>query len=191
MTIETREAPSGLARQLAAALQDIAPAPLDVRVLAEREQQFSKPLPVYVIGLEDAARGEIPEAAAMVGWRYLIVGPTSVATADIDMPGSGGEPAFNKLSEGANAERLSDALGVADANFGRSGAGYEARLLELPALNIGAVWLSGAQGDVFIPYLDEARLGGRAPAIEADFKTAVQAAAKKQVELLGRTLERP
>lgn len=183
MPIETRSAPAGVAHQLTTALEDIAPAPLGARTLEKSPMEISKPLPVYVLGLQDAASGNFPEGAKMVGWRYLLAGP-AVATADIDAKEQEGTAAFNKLTHGANADRLSAALHIAEQKYGASGAGYEARILDLPSLNLGAVWLAGAQGNEFIPYLDESRLSGMPPSIEADFKSKVESAAKRQIQRL-------
>jgi hypothetical protein len=147
MPIETRSAPAGVAHQLTTALEDIAPAPLGARTLEKSPMDISKPLPVYILGLQEAAGGA----------------------------------AFNKLTHGANAERLNDALHVAEQKYGSS-TGYEARILDLPALNLGAVWLNGAQGNVFIPYLDESTLSGKPPSIYKDFKSKVESAAKQQIQ---------
>jgi hypothetical protein len=92
MPIETRSAPAGVAHQLTTALEDIAPAPLGARTLEKSPMDISKPLPVYILGLQEAAGGA----------------------------------AFNKLTHGANAERLNDALHVAEQKYGSS-TGYEAR----------------------------------------------------------------
>jgi hypothetical protein len=181
MPIETRSAPAGVAHQLATALEDIAPTPLGARTLEARPLEISKPLPVYTLGLQDAAAGNFPEGAKMVGWRYLLAGP-AVATADINAKEQEGTAAFNKLTHGANADRLSAALHVAEQKYGGSIVGFEARILDLPALNLGAVWLAGAQSNVFIPYLDESRLSGAPPSIEMDFISKVESAAKRQVQ---------
>jgi hypothetical protein len=125
MPIETRSAPAGVAHQLTTALEDIAPAPLGARTLEKSPMDISKPLPVYILGLQEAAGGGFPEGARMVGWRYLLAGP-AVATADINAKDQGGTAAFNKLTHGANAERLNDALHVAEQKYGSS-TGYEAR----------------------------------------------------------------
>jgi len=180
MPIETRSAPAGVAQQLTTALEDIAPAPLGARTLEKSPMDISKPLPVYILGLQEAAGGGFPEGARMVGWRYLLAGP-AVATADINAKDQGGTAAFNKLTHGANAERLNDALPVAEQKYGSS-TGYEARILDLPALNLGAVWLSAAQSNVFIPYLDESTLSGKPPSIDMDFKSKVESAAKQQIQ---------
>jgi hypothetical protein len=117
---------------------------------------LSEPLPLYSLRLDDIDKPESISRAKPIGWRYLVENPQGVAYADLVAGPDGGE-AFASLSRNQNAERLSQAAHLAESvAIGLSDC--EARILDIPALNISAVWLAGAQWK-FIPYIDLEKLG--------------------------------
>jgi hypothetical protein len=110
---------------------------------------------VYYLGLDDIQGVDSLGKAKHVGWRYLVEDSNSVAYADL-VENQGGEQAFSSLSRNRNAERLSQAAHVAE----KEATGLpdcEARILDVPALQISSIWLFGPSPR-FIPYIDPERL---------------------------------
>ncbi len=186
MTINTRRAPENCDQVLAEALRDLASSAEPTEALggSAPEAAFTKPLPVFVVGLEDAASRNIRHVENPVSWRYLVIGSDSTVLADLDTSPLDEGIEFQRINEGQNASNLRAALEQADALFSDTHETYEVRILEIPAIYTSAVWLSGANTDIFIPYLDDVRLAGGEPAVQQDFLDAVRKRAKTQLDLL-------
>lgn len=127
----------------------------------------SEPVPVYTIGLEAAAGNRGLSSAKQVAWRYLLTEDGEVATADIDVAspegGTGDNERFNNLTRGRLADTFTEALHAAERIAASSAADYQLRVLEVPSVNMGSVWLERSGAPVFIPYLDAIRLRGVLP----------------------------
>lgn len=121
--------------------------------------QAGSPLPVYCLGLADAASAAPLARAIAVGWRYPIVGGANAGLANLE-PAEDGY-AFAGVSHGAFAARLVQAAYLAEEALGTTDAAYEPRLLEVPALGLAALWLNGPD-DRFIPLM-EGQPPGTAP----------------------------
>ncbi len=133
---------------------------------------LSQPLPVYRLGLDDIDDEHCIDKAVEIGWRYLIEpagGVGGAGFADV-RPAQGGEFKFTSLSQNANADRLLEAAHLAQQIGEGSAAEYEARILDVPAVYISAIWLA-APTPVFIPYIDPAHLGqpGAKVRVQPDF----------------------
>jgi hypothetical protein len=156
----------------------------------------AQPLAVYVCGLSALASEGVVSSAVHKGWRYLLtngqpvpvggtepVGGTSrhdVAIADA-MGNANDAAAFSSLTHGLPAERLVQASAVAQSEFGASPEEFEPRILEIPALNTTALWMHGATGDSFIPYLEGAGTPS-APNISENFADKIKERAAAQLQ---------
>ncbi|MDP3898983.1 MAG: hypothetical protein Q8Q62_20115 [Mesorhizobium sp.] len=169
MTLNLTAAPVSDLDILVQSLSDIA-FPVSVEGATD-SYDISEPVPLFTIDTAAAARDIALSAATQVGWRYLLTDGPEVATADLDLAsGAGGGGArFNNLTRGSIALNFKEALNVAGKLAASTDAVYELRILEVPALNMGAVWLERTDGSLFVPYLDAARLSGEPPAPDAAF----------------------
>jgi hypothetical protein len=141
---------------------------------------LSQPLPVFRLGLDDIVDEHCLDKAVEVGWRYLIESAAGggAGYADVRQVQSG-DFKFASLSKNANADRLLEAAHLAQQVGAGSSVEYEARILDVPAVYVSAIWLAAAT-PVFIPYIDPAHLGqpGATVRVQSDFlKNLVQAAA--------------
>jgi hypothetical protein len=123
----------------------------------------SEPVPVYGIDLETAARNGELSFARQVGWRYLLSERDTFAIADIESDPDDVTERFNSLTRGRVADAFAKALEVAETTATASAETYDLRALELPSINMGAIWLFRAGKSIFVPYLDSARLQGSVP----------------------------
>jgi hypothetical protein len=129
---------------------------------------LSEPLPVYRLGLNQIETPECVTKAEHVGWRYLVEGAGGAA-GFADVKDSGGEsPTFASFSQNANAARLMEAANLAQQVAQSLPDEYEARILEVPALQTSAIWLAHDR-HIFIPYVDMKRLRGEKVRVEPDF----------------------
>lgn len=119
--------------------------------LGGAQPQTTSPLPLYNLGLDQALGPDPVEKAKLVGWRYPVVGGPQAGLAHLT---SGPEGlTYSGLSHGHFPQRLLDATAVAEQALGAAPEAYEARLLQIPALRIFALWLSGKQ-DRFVILAD-------------------------------------
>jgi hypothetical protein len=133
---------------------------------------LSQPLPVYRLGLDDIDDEHCIDKAVEIGWRYLIEpagGVGGAGFADVRQA-QGGEFKFTSLSQNANADRLLEAAHLAQQIGEGPAVEYEARILDVPAVYISAIWLA-ASTPVFIPYVDPANLAqpGAKVRVQPDF----------------------
>lgn len=160
---------------------------LAASVLGGAAINLYQPLPVYRLGLDQIDGPDCVDRAEHVGWRYLIDSPgRNVGFADIRE--SGGEsPRFSSFSQNQHAERLKQAAEVAQSVAQSLPDDYEARILEVPALYVSAVWLAD-QTHIYIPYIDMKRLHGEEVRVEENFIAdliAAAQAARKQLPVPG------
>ena len=89
--------------------------------------------------------------AVPIGWRYLIVGPGPAAITDVRRIGLRAQGFdTSSHSHGELADRLAKAAEFAERRYGNHAEDFEARILEIPAVHMSALWLHGPQ-DIFIP----------------------------------------
>lgn len=143
--------------------------------------EISEPIPAYVLDLPDAAAGDIPANARQVGWRYVMKNPDgSLATADLDAEADD-ETSFNKITEGPIVDRFGRALEVAEETFGSANDDIEIRVLDVPSVNMAAIWMQASNRIAFIPFLDERRIKGDEPTIDQEFPVNVK---RRALEIL-------
>ncbi len=191
MTIVVPPAPDSIGAAIFAPLAHLLAArrqPASDKVGGAANSSFAAPMPLYVIGLGEAASGHWLASAHPSGWRTLIVGPlpdeAPIAVADT-RPGRAGEAqTFGGLIRGALAARLHEAATLASELYGHQTAGYEARVLEIPAIYRTALWLHGAR-DIFFPVLESATGDASPVAQDEAFLARIQDAARQRLAAAG------
>jgi len=157
--IQKQTPPQAGPRVVGTALRDLKGGKPELETaLGGREISLSEPLPIYRLGLDELKGPDSLQSAKRVGWRYLVEGASggTVGYADVKET-TGGDSKFTGLAQNRNAARLLQAVHLAQkAAKGLSGD-CEARVLDVPALYVSAVWLT-APTPVFIPYIDPERL---------------------------------
>ena len=110
----------------------------------------NEPLEVFRVRADQIRDGSFLKNATRSGWQYLLTGSDSRAIADVRE--DDGIARVGRLIRGRLADGLAKAAELATYDHGAEPEGYEARILEIPALYIVALWLHGAQ-DVFYPLM--------------------------------------
>jgi hypothetical protein len=155
----------------------------DAPVMAGSVPVTSQPMPVFTLKLNDIQQGEFSKTAEQTGWRYLVVnGDASVGLADLKRSDGGSE--FSGLTKGPIVKNFEDAVELADKNYAKDRSNYELRVLEIPAVNVAAVWLHGDK-DVFIPYMEAGKLGPSVVREDPHFVSKVRSVAAR------RSIRRP
>jgi len=185
--VRQRQPPATGPQLVGRALSDLGGHPDRASLLGGAAINLSQPLPVYRLGLEDIDDEKCIEKAVEVGWRYLIepAGGGGAGYADVRKAPDGNFK-FTSLSKNANADRLLEAAHLAQQVGEESAVEYDARILDVPALYISAIWLA-APTPVFVPYIDPARLvqsGAEKVRVQPDFlRVLVQSAAEAKRHL--------
>jgi hypothetical protein len=156
--VQSRKPPHTATKAIGRALLDLRGRPDHADQFGGAELNLSQPLPVYRLGLEDIEGPESIAKAKHIGWRYLIepADGGAVAYADVKETG-GGDARFTSLSRNRNAERLMEAAQLAEKIAKELPGDCEARILDVPAIYISAIWLTGNK-QIFIPYIDGKKL---------------------------------
>jgi hypothetical protein len=187
--VQTRKPPEAGSLAIGRALNDLRGQPERAELLGGAEIDLSQPLPVYRLGLDEVEGHESLDRAKHVGWRYLVEPPGggSVAYADVKET-SGGGSRFASLSQNRNAERLMQAAHLAQQVAEDLPDDCEARVLDVPALYLSAIWLTAAR-PIFIPYIDAQRLADPSAKIEVepDFLNRLLNAARTARQQLNNT----
>lgn len=121
----------------------------DPRVIGgPRVRAAPHPFPLYQLRLSGIRRGNDPlKSARQIGWRYLIEQSRSPSVADLYVTSGDDTLEFGQLARGSPVERLVSRAHQAESLGGGpalSAPDYEARILDVPALHISALWLEGA-----------------------------------------------
>lgn len=134
------------------------------------------PLPLYNIELNETALPDPLKVARLVGWRYPILGGPEPGLAHLSANRADNE--YQGLTRGYLPTRLIEAAEVADKALGTSTEEYEARLLQIPALRIMALWMAGGSNNRFV-LLTDGRTppnDGPPPAMVDDIRPVIKAA---------------
>lgn len=151
--VQRRKPPASGPKAIGRALRDLRGQPDDDALLGGAEINLSRPLPVYRLGLDELHGADFLKRATPVGWRYLVERPGGdIAYADVK-EAAGGESRFASLSPNRNAERLMAAAHLAEQVARSLADDCEARILDVPALYISAIWLTGPSPH-FIPFIE-------------------------------------
>ena len=150
------------------ALRDLRRRPDPRGFLGGTAVKLSRPLPVYRLGLADIRTRKSLDSAKLAGWRYLIepAEGSGVAYADVREKG-GGDSIFASFSQNRNAERLTEAAHLAQQIASGLSSNCEARILDVPALYVSAIWLTSRE-PTFIPYIDAEQLADPAMKVQVD-----------------------
>jgi hypothetical protein len=159
MAIETPEAPKPSIEALHAMLPAFIAsagirqtAPHFAASLLASPQSLASPAlsyPVYALGLADVASGAGVRKAKLSAWRHEFAAEGEVVSAEVS---AGRRPQFAGLNVNSKFRSVLQELRLAAeaADF----AGYEARLLQISAMGVRALWLkakSRSRADVVIP----------------------------------------
>jgi len=105
---------------------------------------------VYVTAARDLAEGRFPDAAVLVGWRFLLWSRDGRPfAAEVDHR-PGGAAAFSHVNMGPFAAGTVEALAALDRIRLPLRERNELRLIKAPELQLWLLWLAGAD-DLFVP----------------------------------------
>ena len=117
------------------------------------------PLPVYSLRLDVLARAADPWDAGLVGaepesWRVFVMdGGEPTGVADVAPPGGGGGARFLSYTRGPQVASSGQVLTDAEDAERLQGRKFQPGFLEIPGINVSAVWLKALDGqaDAVIP----------------------------------------
>lgn len=126
-------------------------------------------LPIFSLTTNDSlATKSYLESARQVGWRRLLRKSGQIGFIDLRSTEAPDGLCFAGVTWGELPKRFFDATDTAK-NFAQGEDHYDAKVLESPALNIYALWVSGPR-TTFIPYAGAQEIH---PMSERDFHRAV------------------
>lgn len=143
---KTRSTLGVVARGRGAGLQKLGAARVE-------DLELSTPHQVFVMGPDAAEAGGSLDRARPMGWRFLVEsGGEVIASAESpegpEQPEGAGEPSF---SEGQIVASTAGAVKAARALPQLANAGFDLRLLRIPAMYQNALWLHSPHADLLIP----------------------------------------
>jgi hypothetical protein len=184
--VQKQQPPSAGPKAIGQALRDLRPSPENRALLGGAQINLSAPLPVYRLGLDQLDKRDFLAKATQVGWRYLMEEPVAggVAYADVRET-AGGAPRFTGLAQNENAMRLMEAAHLAQKVAADMPGDCEARILDVAAVYVSAVWLSCAN-PLFIPYIFPPRFGTGKIEVQHNFLEQLQQFAAAAMRYLGQ-----
>lgn len=119
---------------------------------ARKDQlDVSTPHQVFTIGLDDIASGGGLDRAQPVGWRYLVQeGGQLIASAETTLAPDGTQE-VSQFTEGPFVAATDKAVKAVRKLPQLEVAGFELRLLRIPALYVMALWLHAPATDLLVP----------------------------------------
>jgi hypothetical protein len=135
--------------------------------------EISSPLPVYVLSRDGAEKPDPLAEVRIVGWKYLVVGGDDLGLASL-VDGVNG-PEFGGISHGVMPQRLLSGARLVDEQLGPKQEELQARILDIPALRICALWLVGPT-NYFVSLLDGHPPGTSVLVLETDIRPRIAAA---------------
>jgi hypothetical protein len=161
MPIETPQAPKPSLEALHAILPALIGsaglrqnAPRFAASLLASPQILAKPglsYPVYALGLSDVASGPGLGKAKLSAWRHEFASGDEVVSAEVS---AGRRPQFAGLNVNSRFRSVQAELRSAAGGREIAGKTYEARLLQVSAMGVRALWLKGksrSDADIVIP----------------------------------------
>jgi hypothetical protein len=161
MPIETPEAPKPSIEALRALLPSFIAsagirqaAPHFAASLLASPQSLASPglsYPVYALGLADVASGAGVRRAKLSAWRHEFAAEGEVVSAEVS---AGRRPQFAGLNLNSRFRSVLQELRLADEAADLAGKSYQARLLQISAMGVRALWLrakSRSHADAVIP----------------------------------------
>ncbi|MGO7675198.1 hypothetical protein ACC817_35275 [Rhizobium ruizarguesonis] len=196
MSVEKRTAPEATLRALTNVMEDIFQSPSDARGGAVTSFVIYEPIPLYTLDLQQAAGAEALKQAKQIAWRYILHSGSERLFADIDSEegdNSSDSDLFSGLTEGPVAEALEKQLIEVDFEEDSPDKNWELRIIEIPSINVGAIWLLGQTAQTptkFYSYLGTADFSGQTS--ESDFISVVNnRAVERLMEGSNRSLSTP
>lgn len=148
MAITLPPPPANALAILTNAISDLQGADPNRAIGGSRVRAAPHPFPLYQLRLSGIRRGNDPlKSARQIGWRYLIEQGRSPSVADLYVTSGDDALEFGQLARGSPVERLVSRAHQADSLGGGRAVpmpDYEARILDVPALQVSALWLEGA-----------------------------------------------
>ena len=112
---------------------------------------LSTPHEVFTMGLDDVASGAGLDRARSVGWRYLVEeGGQLIASAETTLAPDGTHE-VSQFNEGPFVAETDKAVKAVRKLPQLEAAGFELRLLRIPALYVMALWLHAPATDLLVP----------------------------------------
>lgn len=119
---------------------------------ARKEQlDVSTPHRVFTMGLDDVAAGAGLERAHPGGWRYLVEDSGRLVASAEGTLTEDGEFELSQFTEGPFVAATDKAVKAVRKLPQLTAAGFELRLLRIPALYMMALWLHAAAADLIVP----------------------------------------
>ena len=134
---------------------------------ARKDQlDVSTPHQVFIMGLDDISSGAGLDRAQPVGWRYLIEEAGRLIASAETTPAPDGTQEVSQFTEGPFVAATDKAVKAIRKLPKLEAAGYELRLLRIPALYVMALWLNSPENDLLIP-LEPSPIGKEGKAMPA------------------------
>ncbi|KOX19190.1 hypothetical protein ADK67_34085 [Saccharothrix sp. NRRL B-16348] len=112
---------------------------------------LSTPHQVFTMGLDDITAGAGLDRARPMGWRYLVEdGGQPIASAETS-PTADGDQEVSQFTEGPFVAETDKAVKIVRKLPQLTAAGFELRLLRIPALYVMALWLHSPVTDLLVP----------------------------------------
>ena len=104
--------------------------------------------PVYVLGLDELARGNIVRGAKLALWSHILSSEAGPVSAEVNAATS----RFAQMTDSRAISRLRTRLTAMAADDDDKGGDFQVAQLRIPALHLSFLWLKSAGGqDVFEP----------------------------------------
>lgn len=127
----------------------------------------STPHQVFTMGLDDVLAGGGVERTQPAGWRYLIEEAGQPIASAETSAGSEGTQEVSSFTEGPFVAATDKAMKFVRKLPKLEAAGFELRLLRIPAVYQMALWLHSADEDLMVP-LEPSSIGKEGKAMPAD-----------------------
>ncbi|MFC0097690.1 hypothetical protein ACFFKH_09130 [Micromonospora marina] len=111
----------------------------------------STPHQVFTLGLDDVLAGGGIDRAQPAGWRYLVEQAGQPVASAETTAGPDGSQEVSQFTEGPFVDATDKALKVVRKLPKLEAAGFELRLLRIPAVYQMALWLHSAKEDLLVP----------------------------------------
>lgn len=155
MPLHLPEPPAGVPDKVKAKLHSLADgAKFSTNALrgARKEQlDLSTPHQVFTLGLDVIGSGGGLDQAQPVGWRYLVESDGQLIASAETTPSADGIQEVSQFTEGPYVAETDKALKAVRKLPQLAAAGFELRLLRIPALYVMALWLHGPLTDLLVP----------------------------------------
>lgn len=129
--------------------------PAAVAASIPKQVDITRPVPVYTVPLEAVRSGAFLGSAVQTGWKYFILGKDEEEKEDLrgvaTLSKRGGKLVFASYEKRPAAERLLQAIHMAENLEEVTQADYLLSCLELPPLHFTGLWLQRKRADILIP----------------------------------------